>query len=190
MGGMLFDEDDLPSLEASNDLEKVIRHEMAHVLGLGTVWTNLGLLQLPSDTSTGGTRGNDTFFSGTEAMTAFNAIGGTGYASNKVPVENDTLNYGSGSLDSHWRESVFSTELMTPSLNPGVANPVSKVTVQSFKDMAYVVNSAGAETYVLPGPPPAAALRGQATLRLLNDVWRGPIFVVDENGTVVGTLRR
>ena len=188
MGGMRFDEDDLPTLEADGDLEITIRHEMAHVLGLGTVWTDLGFLELPSDPAEGGTAGNDTFFDGPEAITAFNEVGGTDYAFNKVPVENDNATYTTGSLDGHWREGVFSTELMTPSLSSGVPNPVSKVTVQSFKDMAYVVNSAGAEMYVLPAP--ALALRRQGTIRLLNDVWRGPVYAVSNDGTVVRVLRR
>ena len=190
MGGMKFDTADLPGLETNGNLETVVRHEMGHVLGFGGLWDALGFLQLPSDPLVApGVAGNDTFFNGPLAITAFNEVGGTGYAFNKVPVENDNANYSTGSLDSHWREGVFSTELMTPSLNSGVTNPVSKVTVQSFNDMGYVVNSASAEVYVLPGPPPAA-LRGQGTILLLNDVWRGPVFLVDENGVVVGTLRR
>ena len=189
MGGMRFDTADLPRLETDGDLGTTIRHEMGHVLGFGGLWPNLGFLQLPSDPLVPpGVAGNDTFFDGPEAITAFNDVGGTGYAFNKVPVENDNGLYSTGSLDSHWREGVFSTELMTPAINSGVLNPVSKVTVQSFKDMGYVVNSAGFETYVLPGP--AQALRQPGALLLLNDVWRGPIFLVDETGATVGTLRR
>ncbi|MCH8138352.1 MAG: hypothetical protein IH926_05280 [Proteobacteria bacterium] len=131
------------------------------------------------------------FFDGPEARTSFDELlGATPYVGNRVPVENDNVNYSTGSLDSHWREGVFGTELMTPGLNTSVANPVSKVTISSLNDLGYIVNVGAAETYGLPPAPPLAALRGQGTILLLNDVWRGPVFLVDENGVVVGTLRR
>ena len=188
LGGMKFDIADLGALEASNDLEGVIRHEMAHVLGLGTVWSDLGFLELPSDPDgvPVGIVGADTHFDGPEARTAFDdLLGATAYAGMRVPVENDNDNYSTGSLDSHWRESVFGTELMTPGLNTGVVNPVSKVTISSFQDLGYIVNTAAADpSYVLPGPAPA--LRRQGTVRLLlNDVWRAPIiYLVGDDGTV------
>ena len=36
-------------------------------------------------------------------------------------------------VNGHWRESVFDTELMTPYLDGGVANPLSIVTLASFQ---------------------------------------------------------
>ena len=193
MGGMKFDLADLGALEASNDLEGVIRHEMAHVLGFGTLWNNFGFLEAPSDTDGNpvGIVGADTHFDGPEARTSFDELlGSTAYAGDRVPVENDNANYLTGSLDSHWRESVFGTELMTPGLNTGVRNLVSEVTISSLEDMGYIVNVGAAEAYVLP-PSPPAAFRQQGTIRVLNDVWVAPfIYMIGDDGTSVRVFRR
>lgn len=47
-GTMQFDTADLAALEASGQLQDTILHEMAHVLGFGTIWSNLGLLLNPA----------------------------------------------------------------------------------------------------------------------------------------------
>ena len=87
-------------------MQVVILHEMGHVLGFGTIWSDLSLLADPS--LSGGT---DPHFTGAQAIAAFNAIGGATYiASAKVPVEDMG---GEGTADAHWRESVFGNELMT-----------------------------------------------------------------------------
>lgn len=190
VGAMVFDEADVDNLESSGNLTSTIRHEMGHVLGIGTLWDAFGLLQAPSDTTRGGSLGADTHFTGSGAVAAFNSVGGSGYADNKVPVENDTDTYGPGSLDGHWRESVFDTELMSPSLNGGVPNPTSLVTIQSLADLGYVVNPAAAEPYTVVNP--LAALTGGPADRIVlgDDIARGPILVVDEHGQVVRTIRR
>jgi hypothetical protein len=189
LGGMRFDTDDLTRLESDGDLESVILHEMGHVLGFGTLWPNFGLLQNPSDTTAGGTAGADTHFDGAAAIVAFDAIGGTSYSGGaKVPVENDNSTYGAGSLDGHWRESVFATELMSPSLNSGTANQLSVVTVASLGDMGYSVSPAGADGFALPAPAMVAGSLGRTVL--VNDIWQGPIYVVDRSGRVTGVLRR
>jgi hypothetical protein len=194
LGGMKFDTDDLAYLNARGLLDETIAHEMGHVLGFGTLWTfpAIDLLRNPSDTADGGTLGADTHFIGVQALGAFDDVGGAGYVGAKVPVENDDAEYGSGSLDSHWRESVFGTELMTPTLNAGqgIDNLVSKVTVASMGDLGYTVNLAAADTYVLPGSAAVAAADGQPAVDLGDDVARGPVFVVDSGGRVVGRIRR
>jgi hypothetical protein len=58
----------------------VILHEMAHVLGIGTLWPNFRLLQNPS-TPAGPAR--DTYCSGNDGLTGFEAIGGTTYTGGK-----------------------------------------------------------------------------------------------------------
>jgi hypothetical protein len=147
-------------------------------------------VQDPSDTTAGGTVGNDTYFTGALALAAFDSVGGTGYTlGNKVPVENDTDNYGPGSLDGHWRESVFGTELMSPSLDNGVANPLGVVSVESMGDMGYTVRPAAADTYVLPSAMPALVSGPDSMIRLDGDIWDGPILVVDEMGSVLRVIR-
>lgn len=185
LGGMLFDTADLSSLEAQGRLEDVILHELGHVLGIGTVWALKGLLEDPTDP---GGPSNDTWFSGALATAAFEAIGGDEYDDGEiVPVENDNTRFGDGSLNRHWRESVFGTELMTPAIGFG-ASPLSVVTSESLRDLGYTVNSAVADPFFFSFDdlvdPDAANL-----IILENDVWDGPIEITDERGRVTGSFR-
>ena len=82
-------------------------HEMGHVIGIGSLWTQAPSL-LVGSVAGGGT---DPYFTGANAIAQFNANGGAGYVGNRVPVANVG---GPGTLDSHWRESVMGKELMTP----------------------------------------------------------------------------
>lgn len=69
-GLMRFDTDDLQALEARNQLEPMILHEMLHVMGFGVLWRYLSLL------SGGGTP--DPVFTGPLSRDAFlNLEGGT-----------------------------------------------------------------------------------------------------------------
>jgi hypothetical protein len=177
LGLMKFDTADLDDIERAGQLQTVVLHEMGHVLGYGTIWETLGLLADPS--LDGGT---DPHFTGAQATTAFDAVGGAGYGGLKVPVESTG---GKGTADSHWRESVFGDELMTGFLDPGT-NPLSRVTVASLADMGYAVNLEGADPYTL-----SAALRAFSSgprLELGNDVLRIPRHVVDDGGRVVEVI--
>jgi hypothetical protein len=136
-GTMEFDTADLSALEQSGQLFDVILHEMGHVLGIGTIWSAKGLLS--------GAGGSNPLFTGTNAVAAYNQIFGTNATG--VPVENSG---GSGTRDSHWRESVFGAELMTGYLNSGVANPLSRVTVASLADLGYTVDMNAADAYTHP----------------------------------------
>jgi len=146
VGHMMFDTADLDALEASGRLEYVILHEMMHVIGFGTIWTNKGLLQNPS--ASGGT---DPTFSGANAIANLATYnGGAFYTGAKVPVE---ATGGAGTRDGHWRETVFNHELMTGYLDTGV-NPISATTIGSFQDLGYVVDVSRADGFDL-----ATALR-------------------------------
>jgi hypothetical protein len=186
VGIMFFDTADLDMLEAEGLLGTVIVHEMGHIIGIGTIWREYGYLQNPSDPNRGGIPFADTHFNGPAAIAAFDDVGGTGYTGGeKVPVENDNSRYGTGSLDSHWRESVFNNELMTPSINLGT-NPLSIVTVASLQDVGYLVELSGADPYTLPGP---GAMRTVGrTIVLEQDVWYGPRHIGDTRGRVIRTL--
>jgi hypothetical protein len=172
VGVMRFDTADLTSLEANDQLGLVVLHEMAHVMGFGIIWDDLGFLVNPSLPNSPGV---DTHFDGPLAIAAFDVIGGTGYtAGAKVPVENSEGSQ--GTRDSHWRESVFDNELMTGFLNTG-ANPLSVVTVESFADIGYEVDPTGTDQFALNlglrGPPVGPKLE------LLHDIWRGPLYVFE-----------
>ncbi|WP_168219395.1 DVUA0089 family protein [Limnoglobus roseus] len=145
-GTMQFDSADLAQLEASGQLASVVIHEMGHVLGIGTIWQQKGLVS--------GIGTTDPRFLGAQATAQYNAIFGTSGAS--VPVENSG---GSGTAGGHWRESVFGNELMTGYLNAGF-NPLSRVTVGALADMGYAVNLGAADAYTPPAGTAALVAGG------------------------------
>jgi hypothetical protein len=177
---MQLDTDDLDQLQTAGLLQTVILHEMGHALGYGTIWIDLNLLAGASPPP-----GTDPHFTGTQATAAFNAVGGGSYSAGlKVPVENTG---GAGTVDAHWRESVFGSELMTGFVDAG-ANPLSRVTVGSMEDLGYIVNLAGADPYTL-APGLRAFARGPA-IELKNDILRLPLHEVDDAGRVVRVIPR
>ena len=128
-----FDTFDLPALESSGQLSDTILHEMGHALGFGIIWSDLGLIS--------GATGPDPQFLGPLSIAEYNLRFGTNVTG--VPVENMG---GPGTADSHWRESVLTTELMTGFLDPGVANPITRLTVAQFADIGYQVDFAAADS--------------------------------------------
>ena len=178
---LTLDTGDLGLLEGTTRLVDLILHELGHALGFGTLWAGKGFLENPSL----GNPGADTHFDGPSAVTAFDAIGGNAYTGGqKVPVENQ----GSGSQDSHWRLVVFTNELMTGFITNG-ANPLSRVTVASLGDLGYDVNEGGADAFQLNFlPAPRAVGEKVEMLPLGDDVLRGTIYLLDEEGRIRGVL--
>jgi len=136
-GIMSFDSWDIRQMEEDGILLSVIIHEMCHVLGFGTIWKELGLLQ---DAGT-----FNPIFTGVNSGKEYAKLRGTNVSA-PVPVANTG---GAGTRDSHWRESVFGNELMTGFINPGI-NPISRITVASMQDIGYQINYDSAETFILP----------------------------------------
>ncbi len=183
VGAMALDLDDAEWI-TRGDLEEVILHEIAHVLGFGTLWERSGLLRNPTAFVLG--RQLDTHFAGPLAVPAFDRVGGTVYKGEKVPVE---AQLGFGSADTHWRDLVFDHELMTPTQNIGVADPLSAVTIQSLADLGYTVDVGLAEAYTLPGIAAEDAAKSVGTIRYGDDTPRAPIIVVDHHtGRIVRTI--
>lgn len=145
-GIMQFDTEDLARLEGDGSLQNVIVHEMGHVLGLGTMWQDMGLLS--------GAGTINPVFTGPNATKEYNALLSCKSDATSVPVANTG---GPGTRDGHWRESVFADELMTGFLNTG-SNPLSRVTVGALDDMGYEVNFDAADCYHLPSATEVAML--------------------------------
>jgi hypothetical protein len=181
LGTMVFDTTDLQDVQAAGLLNALILHEMAHVIGFGSLWPTDSLLADPSLPPANGT---DPHFIGPQAITAFNGIGGSGYTGAKVPVEDSG---GEGTQDGHWREAVFSNELMTGFIDIG-QNPLSVVTVASLADEGYTVNLDGADPYSLMLS--LRASRKTTGVALGRDVLRLPVRKVDRQGRVTGFFRR
>jgi adhesin/invasin len=143
-GVMQLDEADVADLLAAGLLEDVVVHEMAHILGFGTLWN------VSSNDLLVGAGTDEPYFTGAAAVSAFDAAGGEFRVRPKVPVENTG---GPGTRDGHWRESVHNSELMTGWIEGGgVPNPLSAITIGSLADMGYAVNMSAADPYVLFDP--------------------------------------
>lgn len=138
LGRMTFDTADLERMEHNGTLTDVITHEMGHVLGFEKkTW---GLLNLIDGVGTG-----DPTFNGRAAMVAYAHLTGAEHLVG-VPVENVG---GPGSRDSHWRESVLGTELMTSRVG-GPGNALSRLTVAALSEMGYEIDFEAGEPFALP----------------------------------------
>ena len=147
LGIMEFDSADLADLEEDGSLIDVIVHEMGHVLGIGTLWKALNLIE--------GSGTDDPVLIGANAMREYATLLGE-TSPRQVPIANTG---GPGTSEGHWRESTFVNELMTGVINPGV-NPLSRLTIACLQDIGYEVNLDAANEYQLPGPGIAAVLSG------------------------------
>ncbi|MCR9159073.1 MAG: leishmanolysin-related zinc metalloendopeptidase [Nannocystaceae bacterium] len=180
LGVMTFDTFDLGELEASGSLETVILHEMGHVLGVGSLWDFVGLLENPSIPNN---QGADTFFTGLRATDVFfELLGGQPFAGNVVPVENNAQ---PGSSDSHWRESIVVDELMSPRLGgPGEVAPMSVLTIGSMGDLGfYEANELAADAWALP--PQGLVGPGDGSAGALGtDVVLRPQWMLQADGTL------
>ncbi|HVT28105.1 MAG TPA: pre-peptidase C-terminal domain-containing protein [Lacipirellulaceae bacterium] len=148
-GVMQFDAADMASMVSSGLLYSVVLHEMGHILGIGTLWSDFGLLS-------GAFTSNPTF-TGANATAQYNQIFGANATG--VPVE---ATGGPGTADAHWRETVFTNELMTGWAGPGTTLPLSRVTIGSLADLGYTVNYAAADSYT-PTAAGLAAARSAAS---------------------------
>jgi hypothetical protein len=133
-GEMIFDVDDLARLATNGSLESVIMHEMAHVLGFGTLWVENGV-----------------YVTGSGEFTGANATEKWHTEFGQAGTPNVELAGGAGTADGHWDENdlfgLFPTgitdqfgrdmqfELMTGYL---AENPfISEMTVASFFDIGF-----------------------------------------------------
>ena len=143
IGSMKFDTADVAALAASGNLQEVVTHEMLHVLGFGTYW----------DSTTGNANllinyGSNVSYIGAGGIAGCKAVGGVNTCATSVPVEGSAG--GEGTVNSHWRESVFGNELMTGFINAG-KNPLSIMTIESLEDLGYTVDVTVADPYSHPG---------------------------------------
>ncbi len=171
-GTITIDGADATDLASSGELKDVMLHELGHVLGFGTIWSFKNLLV--------GAGGSDPQYTGAAATQAYHALGGS---LPHVPVEG--LPSGPGTADSHWRESVFSSELMTGYIG-GTNNPLSKVTSRSLIDLGYVIDDATADPlgFTPSFRREAEAARAKVPLRQLSErPLTGPIILVYPDGT-------
>lgn len=109
----------------NSDFGKIMRHEMGHVLGIGTSWkpyTNgLGFNLVNSSTD---------FYTGKYGREGLGLIDGTRVAKDvKVNTGED-----------HWDESINALETMTPFFDAGEDSYLSKLTINALRDLGWEVN--------------------------------------------------
>jgi len=178
VGTMQFDVADLLTSQNNGQLIPTITHEMGHVLGFGTIWSNLHLIT--------GAGTSDPTFTGANALAQWPVFAAAiGYSGQPVPVE---MCLGAGTRDAHWRENVscgsstpvFGAELMTGIIEaPGVPMPLSKMTIASMQDLGYQVDYSQADLFL------GHLVAGAATARpttLLNERLHGATWQVTPGG--------
>lgn len=184
-GQMKFDSDDVRGL-----LEKdpsfwvnLIVHEMGHVLGFGTLvselmrrvehttpkntnlelsfrqWDIQGLLE------TKNTKGLRSYsYMGTRAQEEWEALG----CQTSIPVETDG---GQGTAGGHWDEQCLGDELMTGFLSVGQnSNILSRITLGSLEDSGYEVDYAFAGDYDETNVKQSCCRPSKRNLRTVNGI--------------------
>jgi hypothetical protein len=183
---MNFDIADLQDLITVNQLGDVILHEMLHTVGVGTIWANKAQLSGASTSSVA--------FVGQQAVAGCLFHGGSAplqCGSNTVPVE---AGFGPGTANVHWRESTSATgiglnaELMTGfKESPGIAMPLSRITIASLADVGYTVNLLPYDSYTYPSAAASALAQireGQGMGKIqLNEILREPVARVGIGGS-------
>lgn len=162
MGHLKLDAADLRAMETNGTIDDVVLHEIGHVLGIGTLWPDKGLLQ--------GSGTSDPTFLGANAVAEYRNMGGT---LPTVPVENMG---GDGTREGHWRESVFGNELMTGWVTRG-GNPLSALTIASLTDLGY-----SATTTVASGFSLSSYSSATLAVKLGKEVMKRPKFKIDRRG--------
>jgi hypothetical protein len=185
-GFMEFNTTFLGQLEQSGQLNAVVLHEMAHVLGFGTTWNYNGLPGSSSNHLLDGSPGSDPTFNGSAARAAFYGSMSLGFAFSGTPVPVEGLPYGPGTAYSHWRKATFANELMTGILGLP-PNPLSAVSVASLRDLGYQVNDAVADSFSFMA---AVQAYGQPGLQITEGQLSGDILVINRQGRRVGSIPR
>jgi predicted Zn-dependent protease len=114
-------------------LRDTMIHELGHVMGIGTLWER-GQSFIDRATATYRANSNAGWAYG-EALGRF--------AQTAIPVERNVFG--------HWDEGRFREELMTPRAEgPGIATPLSQLTIASLRDLGWNINYGAAQSYTLP----------------------------------------
>ena len=126
---------DLPDSTPSRGFVETVAHEIGHVMGIGSLWDRF---LVSSGTPSVG-------YSGEAALREYETLFGS--ARSTLPVE--------PSVEGHWDESFFRTELMTPFSEGGFGlpedaeplAPLSRMTLGALEDLGYPINYAASEPY-------------------------------------------
>jgi hypothetical protein len=142
VGVMTFDAQDANNLIDMGAWDSTIMHEMGHVIGLGTMWSWNHLITPNAQGAPG-----PYYYTGPKGNEGLQMI--TGGARNER-IEIEDLG-GEGTARSHWKESVYDSELMTGYLEgKGKLMPFSLMTAKALEDLGYVIDETNVDEYTLP----------------------------------------
>ena len=110
-GSIKIEADDIPTILEKDIFLPLMLHEIAHVLGLGTLWKD-------------GVQIDGTTYIGENALEAWREMGCTG----DLPLE-------SKEEKTHWKEECLVTEVFTPKLQFNRAAHISSVTLGALEGM-------------------------------------------------------
>jgi len=192
LGTITVDSADVASLSQQGLLVSMLTHEMGHVLGIGTLWSDGtvrdSVTYFPNTAA--GLGGPDPVFIGRAARVASAELGFTADSSLGVPIENSG---GDGTRDGHWRATVFGHELMTGTLHNGL-DPLSLVTIEALADFGYtVVPEAADDLSAANASNPNVAVSPSANINVpagasagttIKETLLFPRFTVSRNGTL------
>jgi hypothetical protein len=192
LGTITVDSADVGSLAQQGLLVSMLTHEMGHVLGIGTLWSDGtvrdSVTYFPNTAA--GLGGPDPVFIGRAARVAAAELGFTADSSVGVPIENSG---GDGTRDGHWRATVFGHELMTGTLHNGL-DPLSLVTIEALADFGYTVVPEAADDFSAanafnPSVPvsPSASINvptGPSAAMTIKETLLFPRFTVSRSGTL------
>ncbi len=130
----VLDSDDMAAM-SDMDLGNTITHELGHLLGLnGSFFRDHNLIAQPTPFDFSWR------FTGPQATAFYRGL--FDVTASGVPLQG-----GTGTALNHWNEGILGNELMTPTINSGVLNPLSYITVAALKDIGYTVDLGAAEPY-------------------------------------------
>ncbi len=136
-GSMNFDPADLSNMESNGSLLSIVKHEMAHALGFGSLWESNSLYVADSGqyTGAGALSAYQTEFDPLATFVPVELQGGVGTANGHWNEGNGTAL--TGITDSNGRD--MRDELMTGLFLNNGKTFLSNTTIASFKDLGYTV---------------------------------------------------
>jgi Leishmanolysin len=149
---MVFDSADVTSMIVKEIFYPVILHEMGHVLGIGTLWSMIGVT---------GPRNQNCTYQGVNGNREYVSI--SGCTGQTLPTEQDGSE---GTRCNHFDDGCFVDELMT-----GYASgtmPISRITIATLQDLGYTVSYNTADTYISANMAPSCVCTSNRRLQQQN----------------------